>query len=408
MAANVQSNRDRLCDLMVKSKASDLFVVAGSPIQLKVNGVVSPVNDQRMMPDSTKQICCEMMNRTQQEEFEKTHEMNFSFSLHGKGNFRVNVFQQRGSYALVMRYLSYEIPNFDDLGLPNHLKEIIMEKHGLILIVGATGSGKSTTIASMLDLRARQKGGHILTLEDPLEYLFPHRKSIITQREVGLDTFTYGSALKNAMRESPDVLFIGEIRDTETMSHALGYAQSGHLCVSTLHANNSYHALHRILNFFPIDSRPVLRMELAASLLAVVSQRLVKKKDNTRVAAVEVLMNSRHIASLIEDGDFGEVKECMDKGIIKGTQTFDQALLQLYRDDVIDLDDAMQSSDSPSSLSWLINNESKAAAMEQKTEDEVPAEEPEDEESIFEEMSYEGLETADVVDGEDDQKGDLF
>lgn len=407
MSTPVSSNRDRLCDLMVKAKASDLFLVAGSPVQLKINGLVSPVNDQRMMPESTKQICYEMMDEKQIAEFEKTHEMNFSFSLHGKGNFRVNVFRQRGSVAMVIRFLSYTIPNFDDLGLPDILKEVVMEKHGLILVVGATGSGKSTTIASMIDLRARERGGHILTLEEPLEYLFPHRKSMITQREVGLDTLSYGAALKNAMRESPDVLFIGEIRDSETMGHALGYAQSGHLCVSTLHANNSYHAIHRILNFFPIDSRQVLRMEMASSLKVIVSQRLVKKKDNTRVAAVEVLMSSRHIASLIEEGKFGEIKEAMDQGIIKGTQTFDQALLKLYRDGVIDLDDAMTSSDSPSNLSWLINNENKtntAANRGQKAEPE-PDPQSEDEDDIFKEMSFDG---ADVANASKQEKGDLF
>jgi twitching motility protein PilU len=336
MSTPVSSNRDRLCDLMVKAKASDLFLVAGSPVQLKINGVVTPVNDQRMMPEATKQISYELMSKQQIADFEATHEMNYSFSLHGKGNFRVNVYTQRGSVAMVIRYLSYAIPNFDDLNLPEVLKEVAMDKHGLILVVGATGSGKSTTIAAMLDLRARERSGHILTLEDPLEYLFPHRKSIISQREIGLDSASYSSALKNAMREAPDMLFIGEIRDSETMSHALGYAQSGHLCVSTLHANNSYHALHRILNFFPTDSRTVLRMELAASLKTIVSQRLVKRKDNTRIAAVEVLMSSRHIGSLIEEGKFGEIKETMEKGIIKGSQTFDQALYKLYKDGVIE------------------------------------------------------------------------
>lgn len=404
MASPVTSNRDRLCDLMVKAKASDLFLVAGSPIQLKINGVVSPVNDQKMMPDATRQIVYEMMTEEQITLFERTHEMNFSFSLHGKGNYRVNVFRQRGSTAMVIRFLSYSIPNFDDLGLPNVLKESIMEKHGLILIVGATGSGKSTTIASLLDVRARERSGHILTLEDPIEYLFPHRRSIITQREVGVDTESYSTALKNAMREAPDVVFIGEIRDSETMGHALGYAQSGHLCVSTLHANNAYHALHRILNFFPIDSRPVLRMELAASMRTIVSQRLVKKKDNTRVAAVEVLINSRHISTLIEEGKFGEIKEVMEQGVVKGTQTFDQALLQLYRDGFIDLDDAMASSDSPSNLSWLINNENKQTVGAGGQS--VPEPEPEEnEEDIFKEMSFDGSE---VEKAKQMEKGDLF
>jgi len=403
MATNIQSNRDRLCDLMVKSQASDLFLVAGSPVQLKINGVVGPVNDQRMMPDNTRQICYELMNPDQVHEFENTRECNFSFSLHGKGNFRVNVFRQRGSCALVIRFLSYDIPQFETLGLPEHLKDVIMDKHGLILVVGATGSGKSTTIASMIDTRAREKSGHILTLEDPLEYLFPHRKSIITQREIGIDTDSYDNALKNAMRESPDVLYISEIRDVTTMGHALGYAQSGHLCVSTLHANNTYHAMHRILNFFPVDVRPVLRMELAASLRCIISQRLVRKKDNTRVAAVEVLMNSSHTATLIEDGSFGEIKEAMEQRIIKGTQTYDQALLELYRSDKIELDDAMAASDSPSNLSWLINNETKQDSVA-RTKDKEEPEEPESEDDIFKEMSFDGS-TTQVF---DEQAGDKF
>lgn len=403
MVANIQSNRDRLCDLMVKAKASDLFLIAGSPIQLKINGVVNPVNDQRMMPDNTQQISYEIMNAEQVREFETTKEANFSFSLHGKGNFRVNVFRQRGSCAMVIRYLSYEIPNFESLGLPDHLKEVIMAKHGLILVVGATGSGKSTTIASMIDLRARANGGHILTLEDPLEYLFPHRKSIISQREIGIDTESYANALKNAMRESPDVLYISEIRDVTTMGHALGYAQSGHLCVSTLHANNTYHALHRILNFFPVDVRPTLRMELAASLRCIISQRLVKKKDNTRVAAVEVLMNSQHIAALIEEGKFSEIKEAMEQGIIKGTKTYDQALLNLLRDGNIELDDAMSASDSPSNLSWLVNNQGKQDSTA-KTQDKIEPQDPENEDDIFKEMSFDGSATQ-VFDG---RTGDKF
>ena len=387
MSNTVSSNRDQLCDLMVKARASDIFLVAGSPVQLKVNGVVSQVNDQRMMPDTTKKICYEMMTKPQIEEFERTHEINFSFSLHGKGNFRVNVFVQRGSIAMVMRFLSYDIPNFDDLGLPEILKEIVMEKHGLILVVGATGSGKSTSIASMIDLRARNRSGHILTLEDPLEYLFPHRKSIISQREIGVDTASYSSALKNALRESPDVLFIGEIRDNETMSHALGYAQSGHLCLSTLHANNAYHALHRVLHFFPLDSRQVLRMELAASLKAIVSQRLVKKLDNTRVAAVEVLINSRHISALVEEGKFTEIKEAMEQGVIKGAQTFDQSLFSLYKEEVIELDEAMGASDSPSNLSWIINNKNKFHDKEDAPQTDHEVEDFEDDD-IFKKMSF--------------------
>lgn len=399
MSTNIQSNRDRLCDLMVKAKASDLFLVAGSPVQLKINGNVSPVNDQRMMPENTRQICYEMIPSEQVHEFETTKECNFSFSIHGKGNFRVNVFRQRGSCAMVIRYLSYEIPNFDTLGLPEHLRDVIMDKHGLILVVGATGSGKSTTIAAMIDLRARARGGHILTLEDPLEYLFPHRKSIITQREIGVDTLSYENALRNAMREAPDVLYISEIRDVNTMGQAMGYAQSGHLCVSTLHANNTYHALYRILNFFPIDSRPVLRMELAASLRCIISQRLVRKKDNTRVAAVEILMNSRHVSTLIEEGKFGEIKEAMEQKIIKGTQTYDQALMELYRSGSIELNDAMIASDSPSNLSWLVNNDGKQNEAA-KTHNKQEPTDPENEEDIFKEMSFDGTTVMDERGGD--------
>lgn len=347
---------DKLFQLMSKKHASDLFISAGSPIQIKINGNTAPVNQQIMMPDAIENIAFELMSAEQRETFEHTKEMNLSVGVAQVGNFRINLFRQRESIAIVVRFILGNIPALDTLNLPDVLASLIMEKRGLILVVGATGSGKSTTLAAMLDHRNANRSGHILTIEDPIEYLFKHKRSIVNQRELGLDTLSWGSALKNAMRQAPDCILIGEIRDRETMQAAIAYSQTGHLCLATLHANNSYHALNRIINLFPAESRTALFLDLAASLKAIVSQRLVKKPDGTRTPAAEILLNTHYIQELIERGEISSIKDAMEKSLAPGSQTFEQDLFRLYQNKTILIEDALASADSPTNLSWLINN----------------------------------------------------
>ena len=315
-----------------------------------------PVNQQIMDSAMIEKIAFELMSPDQLKTFEATMEMNLSFGVPSIGNFRINIFRQRASISIVVRYILGNIPALDTLSLPPILAELIMEKRGLILIVGSTGSGKSTTIASMLDHRNANRSGHILTIEDPIEFLFRHKKSIVNQRELGMDTLGWEPALRNAMRQAPDCILIGEIRDRETMQAAIAYAQTGHLCLATLHANNSYHALNRVINFFPLESRTSLYLDLSASLKAIVSQRLVKKPDGKRTPAAEILLNTRHVQELIERGEILAIKEAMEQSLAPGSQTFEQDLFRLYRGGVITLDEALANSDSPTNLSWLINN----------------------------------------------------
>ena len=347
---------DKLFLLMSEKQASDIFISAGAPINIKIQGSTMPVNQQVMLPEMIEKIAYELMSPEQIKAFEATWEMNLSFGLPKVGNFRVNIFRQRGSISIVVRFILGNIPELDDLGLPPVLADMIMEKRGLILIVGATGSGKSTTIASMLDHRNANRSGHILTVEDPIEFLFKHKKSIVNQREIGMDTVDWNSALKNAMRQAPDCILIGEIRDKETMQAAIAYAQTGHLCLATLHANNSYHALNRIISFFPLENRAALFLDLSVALRAIVSQRLVKKPDGKRSPTCEVMLNTRHISELIERGEVQAIKEAMEQTLAPGSQTFEQDLFRLYRENVITLDEALANADSPTNLSWLINN----------------------------------------------------
>ena len=347
---------DKLFQLMAEKQASDIFISAGAPIHIKIQGNTLPVNQQIMDPAMIDKIAGELMTPEQVKVFEATMEMNLSFGVPRVGNFQVNLFRQRASISIVVRYIQGNIPPLDTLGLPTVLADLIMEKRGLILIVGATGSGKSTTIASMLDHRNANRSGHILTIEDPIEFLFRHKKSIVNQRELGMDTLGWESALKNAMRQAPDCILIGEIRDKETMQAAIAYAQTGHLCLATLHANNSYHALNRIINFFPLENRTALYLDLSASLKAIVSQRLVKRPDGKRTPAAEVMLNTRHVQELIERGEVLAVKEAMEQSLAPGSQTFEQDLFRLYREGVITLDEALANADSPTNLSWLINN----------------------------------------------------
>jgi twitching motility protein PilU len=345
-----------LFKLMQEKNASDLFFTTGAPIQIKINGTAMPLNAQLLDGSAVKRIAYEMMSEQQVREFEDALEMNFSYRVPDVGNFRINVFRQRGCVAKEIRYVNAEVPHVDDLRLPGVLKDLIMEKRGLILVVGATGSGKSTTLAAMLEHRNRNKTGHIRTIEDPLEFIVTHKKSIVNQREMRIDTQSFHNALINAMREAPDVLMIGEIRDRTTLENALVFAQTGHLCLATLHANNSYNALNRIINFFPRDARDSLLMDLSISLRCVVSQRLVKSREGKLIPAVEVLLNTRHIAELVRSGEIDQIKEAMEKSMSPGSQTFEQALLKLHLGNVVSLEEALANSDSPTNLSWLINN----------------------------------------------------
>ena len=347
---------DKLFQLMSEKHASDIFISAGAPIHIKIQGNTIPVNQQVMLPDMIEKIAYELMSPDQIKTFEANWEMNLSFGVPNVGNFRVNIFRQRGSTSIVIRFILGNIPALDELGLPNILGELIMEKRGLILIVGATGSGKSTTIASMLDHRNANRSGHILTVEDPIEFLFKHKKSIVNQREIGMDTQDWQSALKNAMRQAPDCILIGEIRDKETMQAAIAYSQTGHLCLATLHANNSYHALNRIISFFPAENRPALFLDLSVALRAIISQRLVKKPDGQRIPTSEIMLNTRHISELIERGEVQGIKDAMEQTLAPGSQTFEQDLFKLYSAGVITIDEALANADSPTNLSWLINN----------------------------------------------------
>ena len=345
----------RLFQLMADKKASDIFISVGAPINIKINGVSLPINQTLMTPEAVKQLLYELLNERQVGEFEENMELNTAHTIEGVGTFRMSAFRQKGSPAVVVRYIPGLVPPLDTLGMPDVLKETMMQKRGLVLLVGATGSGKSTTLAAMIDYRNAQKPGHILTLEDPIEYVFQNRKSIVNQREVGNDTKSMQIALKNALRQAPDVILIGEIRDQAAMSMALQYAQSGHLCLATLHANNAYHALNRIITFYPLENRPALLLDLSASLQAVVSQRLVRTKGGARRAAVEVMLNTRLVSELIERGEITQIKEAMEKSMAPGSQTFEQALFKLFMDGHITQDEALSNADSSSNMLWLIN-----------------------------------------------------
>ncbi|MBI4294154.1 MAG: PilT/PilU family type 4a pilus ATPase [Betaproteobacteria bacterium] len=346
----------RLFQLMADKKASDIFLSVGSPINIKINGIAVPVNQQAMDANSVRTLLYEVLNERQKKEFEDTLELNTGFTLEGVGSFRISAFRQKGGPAVVVRYIPGTIPPIDTLGLPEVVKDIIMEKRGLVLMVGATGSGKSTTLAGMLDYRNEQKSGHILTIEDPVEFIFRNKKSIVNQREVGTDTLDFRVALKNALRQAPDCILIGEIRDKDTMTASIQYAQSGHLCLATLHANNSYHAMNRIISFYTLETRPALLEDLSATLKAVISQRLVRNKQGTRSAAVEVMLNTRHMAELIQKGEITEMKEAMEKSLSPGSQTFEQCLFKMLRDGLITQEEALGNADSATNLLWLINN----------------------------------------------------
>src|SRR5256714_4141417 len=345
----------RLFQVMADKKASDIFISVGAPINIKINGQAVPVNQTVMTSETVRQLLYEVLNEHQIKEYEEEMELNTAYALEGVGAFRISAFRQKGTPAVVVRFIPGNIPALDSLGVPEILKEVIMQKRGLILMVGATGSGKSTSLSSMLDFRNERKSGHILTLEDPVEFIFKNKKSIVNQREVGTDTRAFEVALKNALRQAPDCILIGEIRDKQTMAMALAYAQSGHLCLATLHANNSYHAMNRIINFYPLENRPSLLLDLAAALQSIISQRLVRTKTGTRIAAVEVLLNTRHIAELIEKGEINEIKDALEKSMSPRSQTFEQALFKLFIEGKITQEEAMANADSATNMLWLIN-----------------------------------------------------
>ena len=349
-----------LLNHLVQSKGSDLFITAGFPPAMKLDGKLTPITDKPLTADQTALIARALMDDKQAEEFDNTKECNFAISLAGVSRFRINAMVQRGAAALVCRVITSQIPKFDNMNLPPILKQVVMEKRGLVIFVGGTGSGKSTSLAAMIDYRNENSHGHIITIEDPIEFVHPHKNCIITQREVGVDTENWFAALKNTLRQAPDVILIGEIRDRETMDYALAFAETGHLCMATLHANNSNQALDRIINFFPEERRTQLLNDLSLNLKGFISQRLVPKPDGKgRVAAVEVLLNSPLIAELILNGDIHGVKEIMARSRDLGMQTFDQSLFDLYEEGLISYDDALKNADSVNDLRLNIQLNSK-------------------------------------------------
>ncbi|MET0266132.1 MAG: PilT/PilU family type 4a pilus ATPase [Duganella sp.] len=348
---------ERLFQLMQEKHASDMFLAAHSPVHLKIGGRLTPVNEQILTPEHIEALLAQVASPAQMAELAATNELNMGVSLTGVGRFRLSAFRQRGSISAVFRYIPSDIPALSSLNLPPVLGQLIMEKRGLLLVVGSTGSGKSTTIAAMLDHRNASAPGHILTLEDPIEFLFKNQQSIVNQREIGSDARDFSTALRNALRQAPDCILIGEIRDREAMAAALAYAQSGHLVVATLHANNSYNALNRIIGFYPIESRAALLQDLSSTVNAIVSQRLVPAlSGGARAAAVEVMVNSRAIADLIEKGDIGQIKEALDNSMSPGSQSFEQALRKLVQDGVVGRDEALANADSANNLLWQLNN----------------------------------------------------
>ena len=368
---------DRLFQLMKEKNASDMFFAVNSPVHIKINGNLIPINQQKLEPENILSLLAEIATPGEMEELERDNELNMGISVANLGRFRLSAFRQRGSISAVFRFVPANIPALGDLGLPPVLADLIMEKRGLLLLVGATGSGKSTTIASMLDHRNELRAGHILTLEDPIEYLFKNKKSIVNQREIGSDAASFQVALRNSMRQAPDCILIGEIRDKETMAAALAYAQSGHLVLATLHANNSYNALNRIISFYPIENRAALLQDLSSAVKAIVSQRLVRSAaGGTRQAAVEIMVNTRYVSDLIEKGEIGQIKEAMDKSLSPGSQSFETALLELVQSGLVTQDEALANADSATNLLWLLNNgpDSKAAgaAPEHKPADDAP------------------------------------
>ena len=351
---------------VVEIGGSDLFITADFPPSVKHQGLMKPLGKQILSADKTKLFAYSIMNDYQRDEFEREMECNFAINVPEVSRFRVNVFVQQQQVGMVIRTIAAEIPNFEKLKLPSTLKDVIMEKRGLVLVVGGTGSGKSTSLAAMIDYRNENSAGHIITVEDPVEYVHKHKKSMITHREVGVDTHSWHHALKNTLRQAPDVILIGEIRDTETMEHAIAFAETGHLCLGTLHANNANQTLDRIINFFPEERRQQLLMDLSSNMKAIISQRLIRTEDGKgRRAAVEIMLNTRLVADLILKGEMHELKAVMTKSREVGMQTFDQALFDLYNEGAISYDEAIRNADSANELRLQIKLKGTRAAQEE-------------------------------------------
>jgi twitching motility protein PilU len=351
------STMERILRLMGEKKASDVYLSAHAPALIKINGQCVPINNQLLPPEAPLALLAEVLPERRMEELEETGELNMAHAVEGVGNFRFSAMRQRGTYAAVIRYITTDIPALESLAVPMILGELIMAKRGLLLMVGATGAGKSTTLASMMDYRNERVSGHILTIEDPVEFLFKNKKSVVNQREVGSDTQSMQTALKNALRQAPDVILVGEIRDRETMSAAIAYAQSGHLCLATMHANNSYQAMNRILSFYPVEVRPTMLGDLAAAMKGIVSQRLLRTVHGGRAPAVEVMLNTKLVSELIEKGDFSGVKEAMEKSMAEGSQTFEQDIARLIVEGIVEKKEGLAHADSPTNLQWRLQND---------------------------------------------------
>ena len=379
-----------LLKAMVQHGGSDLFVAKDFSPTMKVHGTMKALSSQKLTAEVAKKLAWILMNRMQREEFEREMECNFAISLPGVARFRVNVFQQQAAVSMVIRTITSDIPNFEKLGLPAVLKDVISAKRGLVLVVGGTGSGKSTTMAAMIDHRNSIAPGHIITVEDPVEYVHVSKQCLVTHREVGVDTHSWHNALKNTLRQAPDVILIGEIRDLETMEHALAFAETGHLCMGTLHANNANQTLDRVVNFFPDERKPQVMMDLASNLKAVVSQRLVRSLDGKRKAAIEILLNTPTVAELLSKGQSAAIKPVMDKSRELGMQTFDQALFDLYDQGFISYEEAIRNADSTNELRLAIKLKSKkgepttSSRMSLSIEEEVKPEEEKAEEQTGE------------------------
>jgi twitching motility protein PilU len=389
--------------ILVKNDGSDLYLTFNAPPAAKFQGTLRALSKEKMSADDLNEIARSLMNSDQQQQFDNKPEMNLALDEEGIGRFRINIFRQRNNIAMVIRNIKVDIPNADSLGLPQILKEVIMEKRGLVLFIGGTGSGKSTSLAALIDHRNANSTGHIITIEDPIEYVHPHKKCLVSQREVGVDTDSYEDALENTLRQAPDVILIGEVRTQETMEHAMAFAETGHLCLSTLHANNSNQALDRIINFFPEERRQQLLMDLSLNLKAFISQRLIPTLDGKRVAAIEILLGTSTIQDLIMKGDIHGIKEVMERSEDIGMQTFDSHLFKLYREKIISYDEMMRNADSPNNLKvkiTLLENPASIAASTSESADEADKPAP----SPLDEIKLAPMEEEKEDDMDDDEK----
>ncbi len=380
-APTPMGNMERILRLMAEKHASDLYLSTGAPALLRIDGECIPVNNQILPPDAPLRLLSEILPPEQINELKANRELNVAWSVPGVGRFRISAMRQRGTIAVVIRYILNDIPDLESLNLPAILSTLILEKRGLVLMVGATGAGKSTTLAAMLEHRNATLPGHILTIEDPIEFLFKNKRSVVNQREVGIDTESLEVALRNGLRQAPDVILIGEIRDRETMSAAIAYAQTGHLCLATMHANNSNQALNRILSFYPAEVRPTMLGDLATALKAIISQRLLRTVKKSRVAAVEVMTNTRLVSELIEKGDFSGISEAMEKSMAEGSQTFEVDIARLITAGLVDRKEGVSHADSPTNLLWRLQNQ---VVADKKAKNQAPQEDPDDEPTFTE------------------------